>query len=169
LEFNKEKPMKDLKIYRKRMIPDECVLLADDALLEVTDEIIVTKWHTIRPRRDFDHGYSCYFLNLGYKVSKFYKSDNTLLYWYCDIINYRFEDDGNTLIASDLLVDVLVYPDGYVKVLDLDELAIAIEKNLCDQSLISEALRKLDKLLNLIYDDKFDILCDRLNKWSKEE
>jgi hypothetical protein len=64
---------------------------------------------------------------------------------------------------------VVVYPDGYVKVLDLDELAIAIEKNLCDPELIAEALRKLDKLLNLIYDDKFEILCDRLNKWSSKE
>jgi hypothetical protein len=153
------------------MIPDECVLLEDDVLLEANDEVIVTKWHTLKPRRDFDHGYSCYFLKLGYKVSKFYRSDGSLLYWYCDIINYRFEEGGSTLIASDLLVDVVVYPDGYVKVLDLDELAIALEKKLCEQSLLSEALRKLDKLLNLIYDDKFDILCDKLNKWSanKEE
>jgi hypothetical protein len=154
--------MKDLKIYRKRLIPDECVLLGDDEVLEVTDDIIVTKWHTLKPRRDFDHGYSCYYLKLGYKVSKFYRADNTLLYWYCDIVNYRFEDDGGTLIATDLLVDVVVYPDGYVKVLDTDELAIALEKGLCEPSLISEALRKLDRLLNMIYDDKFEVLGARL-------
>jgi hypothetical protein len=154
--------MKDVKIYRKRMIPDECVLLRDDELLEVTEDMIITKWHTLKPRRDFDHGYSCYYLDLGYKVSKFFREDNTLLYWYCDIVNYRFEDNGGTLIASDLLVDVLVYPDGYVKVLDVDELAIAIEKGLCEPALVAEALRKLDKLLNLIYDDKFEVLCDPL-------
>jgi hypothetical protein len=154
--------MKNIKIYRKRMIPDECVLLRDDELLEVTEDMIITKWHTLKPRRDFDHGYSCYYLDLGYKVSKFFREDNTLIYWYCDIVNYRFEDNGGTLIASDLLVDVLVYPDGYVKVLDVDELAIAIEKGLCEPALVAEALRKLDKLLNLIYDDKFEVLCDPL-------
>jgi protein associated with RNAse G/E len=152
--------MKNIKIYRKRMIPDECVLLRDDELLEVTEDRIITKWRTLKPRRDFDHGVSCYYLDLGYKVSKFYRADNTLLYWYCDIVNYKFEDDGETLIASDLLVDVVVYPDGYVKVLDVDELAIAIEKNLCEPALVAEALRKLDKLLNFIYDDKFEVLCN---------
>jgi hypothetical protein len=158
--------MKNIKIYRKRMIPDECVLLRDDELLEVTEDMIITKWHTLKPRRDFDHGYSCYYLDLGYKVSKFFREDNTLLYWYCDIVNYKFEDNGGTLIASDLLVDVLVYPDGYVKVLDVDELAIAIEKGLCEPALVAEALMKLDKLLNLIYDDKFEVLCDPLKEFN---
>jgi hypothetical protein len=158
--------MKNIKIYRKRMIPDECVLLRDDELLEVTEDMIITKWHTLKPRRDFDHGYSCYYLDLGYKVSKFFREDNTLLYWYCDIVNYKFEDNGGTLIASDLLVDVLVYPDGYVKVLDVDELAIAIEKGLCEPALVAEALMKLDKLLNLIYDDKFEVLGDPLKEFN---
>jgi hypothetical protein len=148
------------------MIPDECVLLRDDELLEVTEDRIITKWRTLKPRRDFDHGVSCYYLDLGYKVSKFYRADNTLLYWYCDIVNYKFENNGGTLIASDLLVDVLVYPDGYVKVLDVDELAIAIEKNLCEPTLVAEALRKLDKLLNLIYDDKFEVLGEPLKKFN---
>ena len=35
--------MEYLKIYRKRMIPDECILLKDDIILEKTDDIIVTK------------------------------------------------------------------------------------------------------------------------------
>ena len=38
--------MEHLKIYRKRMIPDECILLKDDIILEKTDDIIVTKWNT---------------------------------------------------------------------------------------------------------------------------
>lgn len=45
--------MEHLKIYRKRMIPDECILLKDDIILEKTDDIIVTKWNTLKPRRDF--------------------------------------------------------------------------------------------------------------------
>ena len=49
--------MEQLKIYRRRMIPDECILLKDDVILEQTDDIIVTKWNTLKPRRDFHHGY----------------------------------------------------------------------------------------------------------------
>ncbi|MDE6052622.1 MAG: DUF402 domain-containing protein [Lachnospiraceae bacterium] len=158
--------MNDLKIYRKRMIPDECILLKDDIILDQTEDRIITKWNTLKPRRDFHHGYSCYYLKSGYKVSKFYREDNTLLYWYCDIVNYTYQEAENALIVTDLLADVIVYPDGYIKVLDLNELAIALEKNLCEVQVITQALRKLDSLLNLIYDDKFDTLSADIDAYS---
>ena len=159
--------MEDLKIYRKRMIPDECILLKDDVILEVTDDIIVTSWKTLKPRRDFHHGYSCYYLKLGYKISKFYREDNTLLYWYCDIVNYDYKKEDNSLIVTDLLADVVIYPDGYIKVLDIDELAIALEKKLCSPEIVTQALRKLDGLLNIIYDDKFETLSAKIENWIK--
>lgn len=157
--------MNDLKIYRKRLIPDEYILLKDDIILNRTDDFIVTKWNTLKPRRDFHHGYSCYFLKLGFKISKFYREDNSLLYWYCDIVDYTYQDADNALIVTDLLADVVIYPDGYVKVLDLNELALALEKNLCEPQLITHALQKLDNLLTLIYDDKFDLLSADIEKW----
>lgn len=159
--------MEDLKIYRKRMIPDECILLKDDMILEVTDDIIVTSWKTLKPRRDFHHGYSCYYLKLGYKISKFYREDNSLLYWYCDIVNYDYKEEDNSLIVTDLLADVVIYPDGYIKVLDIDELAIALEKKLCSPEIVTQALRKLDGLLNIIYDDKFETLSAKIENWIK--
>lgn len=157
--------MDHLKIYRKRVIPNECILLKDDIILESTDDIIITRWNTLKPRRDFHHGYSCYFLKLGYKVSKFYCEDNSFLYWYCDIVDYRFNESDHALIVTDLLADVVIYPDGYIKVLDLNELAAAIEQTLCEPLIITQALRKLDNLLNLIYDDKFDTLSSYIEKW----
>lgn len=157
--------MEHLKIYRRRMIPDECILLKDDIILEQTKDLIVTKWNTLKPRRDFHHGYSCYFLNYGYKVSKLYREDNTFLFWYCDIVDYQYKEKGNALIVTDLLADVVIYPDGFVKVLDINELAIALEKKLCDPERIMQALKKLDNLLNLIYDDKFDTLSSKIEKW----
>lgn len=84
--------MDDLKIYRRRMIPEECILLKDDVILERTDDKIITRWNTLKPRRDFHHGCSCYYLNLGCKISKFYREDNTLLYWYCDIVDYDYQE-----------------------------------------------------------------------------
>lgn len=159
--------MEHLKIYRRRMIPDECILLKDDIILEQTKDLIVTKWNTLKPRRDFHHGYSCYFLNYGYKVSKLYREDNTFLFWYCDIVDYQYKEKENALIVTDLLADVVIYPDGFVKVLDINELAIALEKKLCDPERIMQALKKLDNLLNLIYDDKFDTLSSKIEKWIK--
>ena len=118
--------MEGLKLYRKRIIPEECVFLKDDFLLYRDREVIVTKWSTLKPKKTLSHGYSCYFLERGFKVSKFYDHEDRLISWYCDIIQTKCtkEEDGTeTYVFTDLLADVIVYPDGQVRVVDLDELA----------------------------------------------
>ena len=107
-------------LYRKRIIPDECIALKDDEILYIDEEIIVTKWSVLKPRSDFHHGYSCYFLNKNIKVSKFMKENGDLHYWYCDIIEYTFDEKANSYTFTDLLADVIIYPDEKVKVVDLD-------------------------------------------------
>lgn len=156
--------MNQLRIYRKRLLPAECILLKDDVIVEANDEVIITKWKTLNPKTTFDHGSSCYFLKEGIKVSKFYRSDNSLLYWYCDIVDYDLNEPENALTVTDLLADVIIYPDGRVKVMDLDELAEALEQGLISNELMSACLRRLHNLLSLIDRDKFDKLQDRLNK-----
>ena len=101
------------------------------------------------------HGSSCYFLKEGFKLSKFYRADGSLLYWYCDIVDYIWKEDGQTLISVDLLADLIVYPDGSFKVLDLDELADAGAEGLITPIQMQKALHQLDKLLCSIYNDQF--------------
>lgn len=54
--------MADPILYRKRLIPEECVLLKDDTVLYRDNQIIVTGWNSLKPRKDLHHGYSCYYL-----------------------------------------------------------------------------------------------------------
>ncbi|MCM1045199.1 MAG: DUF402 domain-containing protein [Candidatus Gastranaerophilales bacterium] len=150
--------MADLQIYRKRIIPQECILLKDDIIIEQNDRQIITKWNTLNPKTTFSHGCSCYFLKEGIKVGKFYRDDNSLLYWYCDIVDYDFDQEANTLTVTDLLADVILYPDGRVKVVDLDELADAKEGGLITDEQMCLCLRRLNNLLTLIDRDKFDKL-----------
>ncbi len=156
--------MSNLQIYRKRLLPAECILLKDDILVEANANTVITKWNTLNPKTTFDHGSSCYFLQEGYKVSKFYRPDGSLLYWYCDIVDYDFNPQENILMVTDLLADVIIYPDGRVKVMDLDELAEALEQEVISPKLMSTCLHRLHNLLSLIDRDKFDRLQDRLNK-----
>lgn len=141
----------NIKLYRKRYIPDETVLLKDDIILYCDNEKIVTKWNVLKPRTDFTHGFSCYYINDGYKVSSFLKDDGSLLYYYCDIIKSEYKSDEKAYIFTDLLADVKVYPDKTVRVVDLDELAYAFEKKLITKKELSMALRQLDALLKIIY------------------
>ena len=151
------------KLYRRRLIPSECILLKDDIILEQNDEFIITKWNTIHPKPDFSHGCSCYFLREGIKVSKIYREDGSLVYWYCDIVDFSFEESTETLTVTDLLADVILYPEGRMEVVDLDELAEAMERELITKEQMTTYLRNLNHLLSMIYRDKFDRLQTRLN------
>ena len=153
-------------LYRKRIIPKECTLLKDDKILYQDENIIVTSWDILKPRKDLlHHGYSCYFLNDGYKVSKFYKEDNSLLYWYCDIVEYEYQPDTNTYIFTDLLADVIVYPDGFVKVVDIDELATALNDKLISEDTLKKSLLCLNNLLEIIYAGDFDTLKSQVERF----
>lgn len=156
-------------LYRRRIIPDECIPLKDDTILECTEERIVTSWHALRPKKDLHHGYSCYFLKEGFKVSKFYYEDGRLLYWYCDIVDFEHRKDTNELIVTDLLADVIIYPDGFVKVVDLDELVTALDSGTLSLDTLKSSLQKLDRLLQLIYKGKFDTLTVYIEKQEKAQ
>ncbi len=145
-------------LYRKRLIPEECILLKDDIILECNEDIILTKWNALKPKKDLHHGYSCYFLKEGYKVSKFYRADGSLLYWYCDIVDYEYDESTNKLVVVDLLTDVIIYPDRSVKVVDLDEMVTALEAGLITIEQLKHSITQLDKLLQIIYQERFSTL-----------
>lgn len=150
--------MKHPLLYRRRIIPSECIPLKDDTIVSCSEDHIVTSWMALHPKKDLHHGKSCYFLKEGFKVSKFCYEDGSLLYWYCDIVDFDYTPADNTLIVTDLLADVIIYPDGFVKVVDLDELVTALESRSISLDTLKSALKKLDKLLQIIYAGNFDSL-----------
>ena len=156
--------MADPILYRKRLIPEECILLKDDHVLIRDDDKIITGWHTLKPRKDLHHGYSCYYLREGFKVSKFYREDGSLLYWYCDIVSYEHNQDTDTYIVTDLLADVIVYPDGFVKVVDINELVTALNEKLITEEMLKTSLLNLNNLLEIIYSGEFSKLQQPIEK-----
>lgn len=151
------------KLYLRKLIPDRFLLLKDDVIVSQDDEVVITTWHTLNPKTEFSHGCSCFFLKEGLKVSKFYREDGSLLLWYIDIVEFDLDEREKSLTITDLLADVIIYPDGGMKVVDLDELAEAHEKNLITKEQMSACLRNLNHLLTLIYENQFDRLQARLN------
>ncbi len=142
-----EKPV----LYRKRLLPSECIRLDDDEILLRSDRVLVTRWKTIRPKKELSHGISCYLLGEGWKISRFLNHENRLICWYCDIIDVAYDGDTDTYVFTDLLADVLLYPSGEIRVVDLDEIAQALESGLLPVSQACSCMRKLDALLREIY------------------
>ena len=157
--------MKEFSLYRKRIIPKECILLKDDEILSFEDNRLVTRWNTIRPKKDIKCGISCFFLEEGYKVSKFYDHNDSLLYWYIDIISHEWDEATASLYVTDLLADVIIYPDGFVKVVDVDELADAMETGDISTDLLCDSLRKLNRILAAIYSGEFKQLEQYIEKF----
>lgn len=138
-------------LYRKRLIPAECVLLDKDVVLRRDENLLVTSWNTIRPKKDLHHGISCFLLDKGWKISRFLTRENELLCWYCDIIEHTYEPETDTYVFTDLLADVILYPNGDIRVVDLDELADALEQKLLKPEEICSCMRRLNALLTEIY------------------
>ena len=113
------------ELYRKRLIPSECIHLKNDTIVSISDGHIITRWKTLHPKEEFSYGISYYVVKHGWKISKFYKENGTLAYIYCDIIDTSYDKNTDTYIFTDLLADVIIENDGFVRVVDLDELADA--------------------------------------------
>lgn len=156
-------------IYRKRIIPDECICLKDDTILYRDKEVIITRWVTLHPKKTLHHGYSCYFLERGFKVSKFYDHQGALISWYCDIVSHEYDEVSDTYVFTDLLADVIVYPDGFVRVVDLDELADAYRDRKINEEQLQQALRRLDKLLSVIYKGHFEKLQKYIEDYETQD
>lgn len=139
------------ELFRKRLIPDECIHLDGDRILYHDDGVIITRWETLHPKDTFAWGISCYVPGSGYKISKFFKSDNSPAYIYCDIIDTYYDAVKDSYIFTDLLADVIIENDGRIRVVDIDELADAFDGGIISHELLSLALRRLDSLLSLAY------------------
>ena len=155
----------DIMLYRKRFIPNELKLLSDDKILYADDELIITSWNTLKPRSDFASGISAYYRKQGFKISRHYGTDGNFTRWYCDIILESKED--NKLIFSDLLIDVVIFPDGTVRVVDLDEAADAVEQGLITADMLAQALRSTNQLLTYIHQGRFTELTNCMSDYIK--
>lgn len=144
----------DVRLYRRRFIPDEKIFLKDDDIILIDNEKVVTKWQVLTKRHDFTHGASCYYIKEGFKVSKFLDQQDNLVCWYCDIIETVKNENEYTF--NDLLIDVIIDPDGFVKVVDLDEIAAAIKDNILTKQQIITAMETAEKLLSVIYSGNFE-------------
>ena len=159
--------MKSIRLFRKRYLPDETSELKDDIILSLSENMLITKWDVLKPRSDISNGFSAYFFDKGIKVSKIYNADQELVYWYCDIVEPQIDTETGMYVFTDLLIDILIYPDGHVEVSDLDEFADMIEQEILSQALSIEALRRTDHLLNLIYSGNFPKLTKYIENVEK--
>ena len=146
-------------LFRKRHIPEECIPLTKDRILYLDESCLVTAWNVLKPRSDFASGISLFDFKKHWKITRVAKADGSLYHWYCDIMNMHITEDKDqdttTYLMEDLLIDIVLEPDGSVHVLDLDEAAEAFEKGLITGNDLTLALNAADALLRVIRNGEF--------------
>ena len=157
--------MKRPVIFRKRFIPSEVIELKDDVLLYRDDAMLVTRWNTLKPRHDMAGGISLYLIDKGCKISRIHDAFGRFLHYYCDIIHTDYSAENDTYIFTDLLADVIVHRDNRYSVVDLDELADALEGSMIDTAVMCEALRSANRLLNNIDNGEFHSYTNLIERY----
>ncbi len=176
-----------IALFRRRFIPNELTWLKDDEILAYNDEKIVTRWHSLKPRNDFSGGMSTYYRKKGIKISKIIDNQGRFLHWYCDIVtecgaealdvdnNCKLRNGADTyllqgsipgfkpIVYQDLLIDIIVNPNGLIEVADLDELADARKNRLITPEMADKALYTAKDYLCLLYGryGKIDFTSDQ--------
>ena len=84
---------------------------------------------------------------------------------YCDIIDTSYDKNTDTYIFTDLLADVIIENDGFVRVVDLDELADACRMSIISNDMLVTSLHRLNALLSIIYNGDFKDYLDELERY----
>lgn len=148
-----------MKIYRKRFIPDEINDVSSDEIIRRNENLIITKWLPIHPRSDIASGMSWTYFKDGFKISKLYNENGEFLYYYCDIIDYIYDETEDAYTFIDLLVDIKYYPDGTIKFLDFDELQVAYNKGLITEDMLMKAINTAYRLAVIIKNGELNNYC----------
>lgn len=149
----------NLKLYRRRYIPNELTHLKDDRILQYDPgKLLITEWNTLKPRKDFARGVSAFFFERGIKLSKLFDHNGNLTRWYCDIGMFHLNPEDNSLTFEDLLFDVVIYKDGSYRVLDIGEAVDAYHRKLITEEQLLYAMKVVDSLLTLIHNGKISEL-----------
>lgn len=151
-----------MEVYRKRFIPNECIKLEDDIILENNDEYFITKWFPIKPRTDIKRGVSIVIYEKNIKISKIVDNEDKIVYYYIDIIECEKTDEK--LITTDYLLDIVYYEDMTIKILDLEELYDALYKNIITQQIFDDAINYVNKTLELIYSKEILKYIDKIRE-----
>ena len=98
----------------------------------------------------FEH----YWLDRWYNVFRFHDPDGTVRNHYCNI-SMPPKFDGSTLDYVDLDIDLIVWPDGRVEILDEDEFAVNSAKYEYPAALRENAMAALGEVRRLIQQAEF--------------
>ena len=120
------------------------------------------KWLTILPQNDF------------YCITAMMNVNNDILLWYIDMIAEQGIDTDSVPYFDDLYLDLVIYPDGTIKVDDMDELKEALSIKDITEEQFNLAISTSDKLKNGLLSNikaftDYTLKCKEMITWNLME
>jgi predicted RNA-binding protein associated with RNAse of E/G family len=89
-----------------------------------------------------------YFVKEGYTISKVFTKKGEFLYYYCDLMEMQ-QIGSMKYVMTDLLIDLIVYPDDHYHIVDLDEFVDSLEKDELTKRQQIHTLKTLHEMVDL--------------------
>jgi uncharacterized protein len=134
------------QVRKTKLHPQREVDLTGDTLLYQDQELQVTAW--IAPEHhpnQVKYALTFTLFNQAIQIHSKHDAQGQRLYWYCDLL--EVSQVAETWLLTDLILDVVVYPDYSTRVLDLAEMGEALEENGITPLQAAQALKLAEKVL----------------------
>jgi predicted RNA-binding protein associated with RNAse of E/G family len=123
--------------------------------------IVISEPRTVTGKTVADNGYlAIWFIykQRWYDIGKFYDRTRKWVGYYCDIlkpVSRLMRGQCRTTTLTDLFLDLWMFPNGKYSILDENELADALAKNLISRTLAQQARRQMSSLIGLVQTGRF--------------
>lgn len=141
--------MTEIKTLLKHKLLPQCTEdITEDEILFFNNDYLVTQWKAKSSNMNIASALSVVSVEHGIQISKKYDKDKKFCYWYCDIVKTKWTPESSCFEITDLLVDVVVFPDNELRMIDLDEFTQSKNNGLLNTSDFQWAQQSVLKLIN---------------------
>jgi predicted RNA-binding protein associated with RNAse of E/G family len=137
------------------------LLSATSTRLIIESRLIVSSRRWVGGKVIANNGYSAIWFvykDKWYDIGKFYDRDWNWVGYYCDIIKpvvKLLQTQSRTITLTDLYLDLWIWPDGRLAILDEDELRRSLEERYISTSLAERARTEIAVLIKAVQSGKF--------------
>lgn len=137
-----------MSIYKHKLVPQETQDITQDHWIYRDEHWMLSTWSPAHSDMKVVKAVSIFDLEHGWQLSQKFDAQGQLKYWYCDIIA-SYSQDGDLHIV-DLILDVVLFPDGVIQVVDMPEFQNYVPQTPQEVEWLETAPTKLQTLIHQI-------------------
>lgn len=124
--------MKIQKLLKHKLVPPSSEDISGDEVLYFDLDFLVTRWKPAKSNMNIGAAVSLLCVKSGVQISKKYNREGKFVYYYCDMVKTHWDPETETFEVTDLIADLIVFPDSELRLIDLEEFQEAYQSKVID-------------------------------------